>query len=100
MKKLTECKNGDTIAEITADSQTDSQIEYLDIVCAFEHMLYMEDMIEGEDIPIEDVYYTTIGDRLYMPVENVDELLGLYRVGFLNGGIDMKRQFREFLGIK
>jgi hypothetical protein len=35
-----------------------------------------------------------------MPVENVDELLGLYRVGFLNGGIDTKRQFREFLGIK
>lgn len=96
MKKLTECKKGDIIAEITADSQ----IEYLDIMYATEHMLYMEDMIEGEDIPIEDVYYTTIGDRLYMPVENIDELLGLYKVGFLNGGIDMKRQFREFLGIK
>lgn len=96
MKKLTECKKGDTIAEITSDSQ----IEYLEIMHATEDMFYLEDMIEGEDIPIENVYYTTIGERLYMPVENIDELLGLYEVGFLNGSIDMKRQFREFLGIK
>ena len=34
-----------------------------------------------------------------MPVENVDELVGLYKVGFLNGGIEMKRQFRNFLAI-
>jgi hypothetical protein len=60
----------------------------------------LDDILEGEDIPIENVYYTIIGKRLYMPIENVDELLGLYRVGFLNGGIDTKRQFREFLGIK
>ena len=96
MKKLTKCKKGDIIAEITSDSH----IEYLEIVHATDNMFYLEDMIEGEDIPIENVYYTTIGERLYMPVENIDELLGLYRVGFLNGGIDMKRQFREFLGIK
>lgn len=96
MKKLTECKKGDIIAEISADSQ----IEYLDIMYVTEHRLYLEDIIEGEDIPIENVYYTTIGDKLYMPVENIDELLGLYKVGFLNGGIDMKRQFREFLGVK
>lgn len=95
MKKLTECKKGDIIAEITADSQ----IEYLDIVHATEHMLYLENVVEGEYISIEDVYYTTIEERLYMPVENVDELVGLYRVGFLNGGIEMKRQFRNFLGI-
>jgi hypothetical protein len=96
MKKLTECKKGDIIAEITSDSQ----IEYHDIVYATEHRFYLEDMVEGEDIPIENVYYTAIGDRLYMPVENIDELLGLYKVGFLNGGINMKRQFREFLDIK
>lgn len=96
MKKLTECKINDVIAEITADSQ----IEYLEIMHVTKDRLYLEDIIEGEDIPIENVYYTTIGERLYMPVENVDELLGLYKVGFLNGGIDMKRQFREFLGVK
>ena len=96
MKKLTECKNGDIIAEITADSQ----IKYLKIVHVTKDRLYLDDIFEGEDIPIEDVCYTTIGERLYMPVENVDELLGLYRVGFLNGCINMKRQFREFLGIK
>ena len=96
MKKLTECKNGDTIAEITADSQ----IEYLKIVHVTKDRLYLDDILEGEDIPIENVYYTIIGKRLYMPVENIDELLGLYRVGFLNGCIDTKRQFREFLGIK
>lgn len=96
MKKLTECKINDVIAEITADSQ----IEYLEIMHVTKDRLYLEDILEGEDIPIENVYYTTIGERLYMPVENVDELLGLYKVGFLNGGIDMKRQFREFLGIK
>lgn len=96
MKKLTECKIGDIIAEITSNSQ----IEYLDIMYATEHRFYLEDIVEGEDIPIENVYYTTIGERLYMPVENIDELLGLYRVGFLNGGIDTKRQLREFLGIK
>jgi hypothetical protein len=95
MKKLTECKIGDIIAEITADSQ----IEHLKIVHVTKHRIYLEDMFEGEDFPIEDVYYTTIGERLYMPVENVDELVELYRVGFLNGGIEMKRQFREFLGI-
>lgn len=96
MKKLTECKIGDIIAEITSNSQ----IEYLEIMHATDYRFYLEDMVEGEDIPIENVYYTTIGERLYMPVENIDELLGLYRVGFLNGGIDMKRQLREFLGIK
>lgn len=96
MKKLTECKINDVIAEITADSQ----IEYLEIMHVTKDRLYLEDILEGEDIPIENVYYTTIGERLYMPVENVDELLGLYKVGFLNGGIDMKRQFREFLGVK
>lgn len=96
MKKLTECKINDVIAEITSDSQ----IEYLEIMHVTKDRLYLEDIIEGEDIPVENVYYTTIGERLYMPVENVDELLGLYKVGFLNGGIDMKRQFREFLGVK
>lgn len=96
MKKLTECKEGDIIAEITSDSQ----IEYLEIMHASKDRFYLEDIIEGEDIPIENVYYTTIGKILYMPVENVDELLGLYKVGFLNGGIDMKRQLREFLGVK
>ena len=96
MKKLTDCKEGDIIAEITSDSQ----IEYLEIMHASKDRLYLEDIIEGEDIPIENVYYTTIGKILYMPAENVDELLGLYKVGFLNGGIDMKRQLREFLGVK
>lgn len=96
MKKLTECKNGDIIAEITADSQ----IEYLEIVHVTKDRLYLDSILEGEDIPIENVYYITIGKRLYMPVENKDELLELYRIGFLNGCIDMKRQFREFLDIK
>ena len=73
MKKLTECKNDDIIAEITADSQ----IEYFKIVHITKDRLYLDDILTGEDIPIENAYYTTVGGVLYMPVENIGEFLGV-----------------------
>ena len=100
MKRISECEKGDKMCEISSVDKQEVQMRYCEIVHITKDRIYLEDICIGPSFPINNNYFCVIDSKLYMPVKNLIDVLGIYKIGVEHGMVDAKKQMRLLLDIK
>lgn len=100
MKKLNECKEGDMICEISSVHNLEPKISYYEVTHVISDMIYLGDICFDPALQNNNYYFCKLNSKLYMPVENLPCVMGIYKMGVEHGMGDVKKQMRLLLDIK
>ena len=99
MKKLNECKEGDMMCEISSVHDIEPKISYYEVTQVTNDMIYLDDICFGPALQNNNYYFCKSDSKLYMPVENIPYVIGIYKIGVEHGMKDVKKQMRLLLDI-